>query len=172
MNSPLSIDLDISERLEDKEFRQSFFLAESSAKIAQQLIRLRKRRVLTQAQVAALAGTKQPAVSRAERADYQNWSFSALRSLADALDARLRVTIEASEDVLWEYRAEEEAKKTSKGRPRLSDQSSAISALAIQSGRASIASWGAQKQGDLLPNTQNLHGSLRGKEHGIEGDRL
>ncbi|HEY5363186.1 MAG TPA: hypothetical protein VIJ49_03200, partial [Aestuariivirga sp.] len=44
-----------------------------------------------------------PAISRAERADYNNWSFNTLRRLAEAMDARIRVHIEAAEDVLWEY---------------------------------------------------------------------
>lgn len=60
-------------------------------------------RGLTQADLAKEAGTKQPAISRCERADYQNWSFNTLRSIADALDARIRVIIEPAEVVLREY---------------------------------------------------------------------
>jgi hypothetical protein len=40
------------------------------------------------------------------RADYCNWSFNTLRKLAEAMDARIRVLIEAAEDVLPEYEAE------------------------------------------------------------------
>src|SRR6266851_1486022 len=98
-----SIDLNLPEKLRDRAYRLKFFWAETSAKIAAQLIALRKRRGLNQKQVAELAGTKQPAISRAEQADYQNWSFNTLRSIADALDARIRVTIEPYEDVLKEY---------------------------------------------------------------------
>jgi hypothetical protein len=47
MNYLPSIDLDIAERLRaDAEFRQAYFLAESSGMIARQLIGLRKRRGL------------------------------------------------------------------------------------------------------------------------------
>ena len=99
-----SIDLGISKKLRsDRAYRQAFFLAESSALIAQQLIELRKRRGLNQSQVAEALETGQPAISRVERADYRNWSFNTLRRLADAMDARLRVIIEPSEDVLGEY---------------------------------------------------------------------
>lgn len=99
-----SIDLDVAQRLkEDPEFRQEFFLAEASALIARQLIALRKRRGLNQQQVAELLETKQPAISRIESADYQNWSFNNLRRYAGKLDARIRVLIEPSEDVLPEY---------------------------------------------------------------------
>ncbi len=98
-----SIDLNLPEKLRDREYRQKFFLAESSAQIAAQLIALRKRRDLNQQQVAELIGTQQPAISRIEKADYQSWSFSILRKVADALDARLQVSIEPAEDILYEY---------------------------------------------------------------------
>jgi transcriptional regulator with XRE-family HTH domain len=101
--TPFIIDLGVPRKLRDRDYRRKFFLAETSARIAAQLISLRKRRQLNQSQVANLAGTAQPAISRAERADYQSWSFKTLRSIADALDARIRVIIEPAEDVLHEY---------------------------------------------------------------------
>lgn len=94
------IDLSIREKLNDKGYRQRFFRAEDSAQIAQQLIALRKRRGLTQAQLAELSGTKQSSISRAERADYQNRNLETLRAIVEALDGRLRVIIEPAEDVL------------------------------------------------------------------------
>jgi len=105
-----SIDLNLKERLKDREFRRSFFLAEASAKIAEQIINLRKRRKKSQSELANMVGTRQPAISRVERADYQNWSFNTLRSIADALDARIRVFIEPAEDVLCEYQDVPESK--------------------------------------------------------------
>lgn len=102
-----SIDLGLVRKLQDRGYRQSFFIAESSALIAKQLIQLRKRRGLNQKQVAEALDTGQPAISRVERADYRNWSFNTLRRLAEALDARLRIYIEPSEDVLPEYEEEE-----------------------------------------------------------------
>jgi transcriptional regulator with XRE-family HTH domain len=101
-----SIELNLAEQLRDSEYRQEFFLAESSSLIAKQLIELRKRRGLTQAELATLCDTGQPAISRVERADYQGWSYRMLRKLAQKLDARLRVYIEAAEDVIGEYQQE------------------------------------------------------------------
>jgi len=99
-----SINLGVSRKLRsNRAYRQSFFLAESSALIAKQLIELRKRRGLNQSQVAEALETGQPAISRVERGDYRNWSFNTLRRLADAMDARLRVIIEPAEDVIGEY---------------------------------------------------------------------
>ena len=98
------VNLELARRLrEDKNARLRYFWAESSRKIAEQLIALRKRRGLTQADVAKLTATKQPAISRVEQADYQNWNLKTLRSIAEALDARVLVVIQPSEDVLNEY---------------------------------------------------------------------
>ena len=105
------VELNLPEKLRDREYRQKFFLAELSAQIASQLIALRKRRGLNQQQVAELTGTQQPAISRIEKADYQSWSFNVLRKIAGILDARLRVLIEPSEDVIAEYGSEKEEKE-------------------------------------------------------------
>lgn len=104
-----SIDLNLAEKLQDRSYRQKFFLAEASASIAGQLIALRKRRELDQGHLAKLVGTQQPAISRIEKADYQNWSFNTLRKIAAALDARIKVVIEPAEDVLPSYEEQSEA---------------------------------------------------------------
>jgi transcriptional regulator with XRE-family HTH domain len=98
-----AIDLNLGQKLRDRSYRLKFFWAESSARIAEALIALRKRRGLNQTQLAELLGTKQPAISRVEQADYQNWNIKTLRSIAEALDARIRILIQPSEDVLKEY---------------------------------------------------------------------
>lgn len=135
-----SIDLDLPRKLQDPAFRERFFLAEASAEIARQLIRLRKRRGLSQAELAERADTHQPAVSRAEQADYHNWSFNALRKLTNAMGGRLRVVIDPWEDVLPEYYPEDhepivapphpsgpkDAKPKEGGRKRLERQSAAF----------------------------------------------
>lgn len=105
----LSIDLKLSQKLRDLKYRRKYFLAETSARIAAQLISLRKRRGLNQTELADKIGTQQPAISRIERADYNNWSFSTLRTIAEVLDARIRVFIEPAEDILHEYEQKIEA---------------------------------------------------------------
>jgi transcriptional regulator with XRE-family HTH domain len=103
-----SIDLNLPQKLRDRAYRRKFFWAESSARIAGQLIALRKRRGLNQTEVADLIRTKQPAISRAEQADYQNWNLNTLRGYAEALDARVRVLIEPAEDILKEYDSDDQ----------------------------------------------------------------
>jgi transcriptional regulator with XRE-family HTH domain len=102
-------ELNLAEKLQTRTYRQQFFLAEASASIAKQLIALRKRRGLDQGQLAEQIGTQQPAISRIEKADYQNWSFNTLRKIAAAEDARIRVSIEAAEDILKEYELQSES---------------------------------------------------------------
>jgi transcriptional regulator with XRE-family HTH domain len=99
-----SIDLQVYEQLEDRDFRQAFFVAETSGLIARQLIACRERREMNQSELADEADTYQPIISRVEGADYRSWSFKTLLKLANALDARLRVLIEPWEDVREEYR--------------------------------------------------------------------
>jgi transcriptional regulator with XRE-family HTH domain len=100
------IKIDLPTKLQDREYRQKYFLAESSAQLAEQIAALRKRRDLNQTQLAEMIGTKQPAISRVEQADYQNWNFGTVQRIVGALDGRLRVIIQASEDVLPEYEQE------------------------------------------------------------------
>jgi transcriptional regulator with XRE-family HTH domain len=121
------IDLNLPAKLRDKDYRQQFFLAEASSRIAEQIVALRKRRILNQKQLAELTDTKQPAISRVEQADYQNWSFSTLRKIVEALDARIRVVIEASEDVLSEYESHVESDYTPAAAIEFEDASQAAS---------------------------------------------
>lgn len=97
------INLDLPRKLLNKQYRDDFFRAECAARVARQLIDLRKQRKLTQAQLAELVGTKQPAIAKAERADNQNRHFSVILQIAAALDARVTVTIEPVENILSEY---------------------------------------------------------------------
>lgn len=123
-----SIDLELPKKLHDPEYRKRFFLAEASARIAAQLIALRKRRNLNQRELAKLISTQQPAISRIERADYQNWSFSTLRKIAEVLDARIRIYIEPAEDVIQEYEAERLIELSTTG-SKPAEASSAIETL-------------------------------------------
>jgi transcriptional regulator with XRE-family HTH domain len=106
------IEIDLPSKLQDKEYRQGYFLAEASADLAEQIAALRKRRGLNQTQLAEQVGTKQPAISRVEQADYQNWNFGTVQKIVGALDGRMRVIVEAAEDVLPEYEQEEKREDT------------------------------------------------------------
>ncbi|MBC9034311.1 XRE family transcriptional regulator [Sphingomonas sp. JC676] len=97
------IDLSIGDRLQDRDFRREWFRAELEEEVPALFRSLRERRQLTQSQLAMAMGTKQPAVSRFEKSSEAVWEFDFLLRLAEALDARLRLVVEAAEDVVDEY---------------------------------------------------------------------
>ena len=59
---------------------------------------------MTQAALAEKCDMKQSALSRLESADYSGWSFKTLRRVAEALDARLQISIEPRMAVIEHYR--------------------------------------------------------------------
>ena len=100
-------DLGLTKELENRDFRNQFFRTEREIDIPFQIKSLRKLRKMNQAELAEIAGTKQSAISRLERSQDAKWELETLVKLAEALSARLAVTIEPFEDVIARYRAEE-----------------------------------------------------------------
>lgn len=164
-----SIDIKLPEKLKDRGYRQRFFIAETSANIARQLVYLRKRRGLNQRELAELADMKQPRISQVEKADYLNWSFNTLRRLAEAMDARIRVLIEPSEDVLLEYSDERPSSdNTMEARAKDIDQSVALIPSQPQASHLG-AGW---KESDIYSVTKYFDDILTGEQQrGIESHR-
>lgn len=102
-----SIKLNIAEKLKNKDYRSRFFRGQAQDLIAMSIRNLRKKRKKKQADLADECEMKQSAISRIEQADYSGWSFNTLLRIADALDARLRVSFDLAEDVIDEYRERE-----------------------------------------------------------------
>lgn len=91
----------LAKRLASSEVRREYeSLVEYD--IAENVVRLRRHRGLTQASLAHLLQTKQPAVARIE-AGAANPRLETLKSLARALGARLRIRIEPEEFTFPEY---------------------------------------------------------------------
>ena len=105
------IDLELLRRLRDRKFRTGYFEAEVENTIPERIRALRKRRDMKQADLATATGMKRSAVARIEKRTYGRWNISTLLRVADALDARLIVGLEASEDFLNRFEAEEAAGK-------------------------------------------------------------
>ena len=75
----------LKKQLKDKNFRKEYENLEEEFEIAKQILILRKKKNLTQKQVAELSGTSQPAIARLESGEYKNFSFSFLRKIGHAL---------------------------------------------------------------------------------------
>lgn len=93
----------ISQKLTDKGYRHRFFKGRTEDQIAYELRRFRKKRGLKQSELAALCGMKQSAISRIEQASYSKWSFTTLWRISDALDIRVRISIDEMADAIKEY---------------------------------------------------------------------
>jgi transcriptional regulator with XRE-family HTH domain len=79
------------ENLRDPEFRQQLIDEHINVGIAFQIRALRERQNLTQANLAALLGVKQPLVSSWENPNYGKYSLATLKELAKAFDIGLLV---------------------------------------------------------------------------------
>jgi transcriptional regulator with XRE-family HTH domain len=83
----------------DPSLKEQLVKAEYAVDISIQLSRLRKLRELTQNELAELVGVSQSNIARLENSDYEGYSLNTLRKIAQALDARVKVSLMPEEDV-------------------------------------------------------------------------
>ena len=85
-----AIDFDkyLETQLKNPEFRKAYEELEDEYALATQIIRFRIDRNLTQAQLARLVGTSQPAIARLESGNHRNLTLSFIFRIAKALDLR------------------------------------------------------------------------------------
>ncbi len=93
MSDVSSFDTYLQEQLQDPEFRERFEAADRALEITFQLAELRRKRGLTQAQVAAMMGARRQTVSRLENPASYGQTFTALRRYAEVLGGELRVSV-------------------------------------------------------------------------------
>lgn len=107
------VDLRIADRLKARDFRREWFRAELEFSVPDQYRLLRERRGITPADLASateedgLQPMKQSSISRFENSSTAKWSIETLLRLADALDARLTLTLTPAEEVIAFYEAAE-----------------------------------------------------------------
>ena len=78
--------------LKDPAVKKTYDELEPEFALIRMIIKKRLKEGLTQKQLAAKLGTKQPVISRLERGSY-NPSIKFLHRIAEALDAELRISI-------------------------------------------------------------------------------
>ena len=76
----------LKKELSNKRFRQAYEELGEEFQLAEEVIRLRKKKSLTQKELAVKTGTSQPAIARLESGKYQNVSLSFLKRLGRALN--------------------------------------------------------------------------------------
>ncbi len=77
----------LNKELKDKDFKKEYDTLSNEFTLAKEIIKLRKKRNLTQKDLAEKIGTSQPAIARIESGNYRNLSLSFINRLAKALDA-------------------------------------------------------------------------------------
>lgn len=83
-----------AQRLAEPEVRKEYEALEPQFKLIREILLRRKQLNISQAELAKMVGTQQPAISRLERGD-GNITVGALRRIADALGADLEISLKA-----------------------------------------------------------------------------
>jgi ribosome-binding protein aMBF1 (putative translation factor) len=94
-NSRTHADLGVclQRKLQNPEFRAAYEAEDARIELVLQIIKLREKRGMTQADLAKAIGTRQANVSRLERFD-ANLTLGTLEKVAQALGANLRIDLE------------------------------------------------------------------------------
>jgi len=85
----------LARKLKNKGFRDEYERLEPEFALAKEIILLRKKRNLTQAQLAKKMHTSQPAIARVESGNYQNLTLKFIDKLANALEAKPIIHLKA-----------------------------------------------------------------------------
>ena len=81
------------ELLQDPEIRKEYENLKPKYDMIQSLIKRRNQLRMSQSQLARTVGTRQPAISRLERGDFNNVTLSTLIKVAHALDLDLDISL-------------------------------------------------------------------------------
>jgi DNA-binding Xre family transcriptional regulator len=77
----------LNNAMQDDEFKREYEAIEGEFSLASEVIKLRLEQNLTQKELAARAGTSQPAIARLESGRYEGVSLSFLKRIGKALNA-------------------------------------------------------------------------------------
>jgi DNA-binding XRE family transcriptional regulator len=77
----------LAKEMKDPEFRQEYEALGKEYALAEEVMKLRLSKNMTQQELAKKAGTSQPAIARIESGRYKNISLSFLRKIGAALNA-------------------------------------------------------------------------------------
>ena len=83
------------ELLKDPEIRKEYEDLKPKYEMIQSLIKRRNQLRISQSQLARTVGTRQPAISRLERGEFNNVTLSTLIKVAHALDLDLDISLKA-----------------------------------------------------------------------------
>jgi len=85
----------IAEHMKNPEFKKAWHDLDTEFELLESMIKAREKAGLTQEELAKRIGTKQPALSRLERGAFKRATVETLKKIADALDAKLVIKLQA-----------------------------------------------------------------------------
>jgi DNA-binding Xre family transcriptional regulator len=83
--------------LRNKKFQEEYKNLEKEFALAEEVIKLRLEKNMTQKELAEIAGTSQPAIARLESGKYNNISLSFLRKIGKALNVEPEIHFKKAE---------------------------------------------------------------------------
>jgi ribosome-binding protein aMBF1 (putative translation factor) len=83
-----------TEQMKNPAFKKAWKDLDQEFTLLESMIKLREKAGITQHELAAKIGTKQPALSRLERGGFKKASVETLKKIADALDAQLVIKLQ------------------------------------------------------------------------------
>jgi transcriptional regulator with XRE-family HTH domain len=92
----------LGKKLQNKTFREFYFDGCAQEELADQIRKFRKERGLTQQALGELCKMAQPTISKIEQGNVLNWNFQTILRIINALDMRLRITLESSDKAIKE----------------------------------------------------------------------
>ena len=87
----LYLDEWLSQKLKKPGFRKHYRQARLAVEVAHQMVMLREKLGITQAELARRMGTKQQTISRLESGDYEGFTLKTLLKIAEATKTRIVV---------------------------------------------------------------------------------
>jgi DNA-binding Xre family transcriptional regulator len=87
----------LKSKLKNKIFREEYENLEKEFALAEEVIKLRLEKNMTQKDLAEIAGTSQPAIARLESGKYNNISLSFLRKIGKALNVEPEIHFKRAE---------------------------------------------------------------------------
>lgn len=79
--------------MKEPDFKKAWHDLDTEFELLSSVIKARKKKGLSQAELAQKIGTKQPALSRLQQRGFSTASVSTLKKLAEALDMRLVIKL-------------------------------------------------------------------------------
>lgn len=86
----------LQEDIKDSEFAIHYQEERQALRLAMKIAELRKKKGLTQQELAKLMGTSQQAISRIESGEYEGFSLRTLEKIAEATGMRVKIDFVAA----------------------------------------------------------------------------